>query len=264
MSHIKMYIELIYSDFDVYCILEDDIKLTSNFQNKFLNIFQQLKNNNWDLVYLGHHLRNLNDKEYAYDSNIIPTIQKMNVYQSFQLSLGGTIGYLITKSGAQKLLDFISETGSTNCIDTLQQKSANILNVYYCNPHLIYSECIRGQNQIDTDIQHNLKSLSLSFETKVEDELNFYKNNNLKILKLDFENIINNILKEPKEEFYIYTIDDSKNIYKIKNICKEKSLKYYTIEEKALFIISSDKNIERYCHSFKIQNKYSIDDCQLE
>ena len=194
MSHIKMYIELIYSDYDVYCILEDDIEFTSNFQNKFLNIFQQLKNNNWDLVYLGHHLRNLNDKEYSYNNASIPTIQKTNVYQSFQLSLGGTIGYLITKSGAQKLLDFISETGSTNCIDTLQQKSSNILNIYYCNPHLVYSECYRGQNDIDTDIQNNLKSLSLSFETKLKDELTFYKNNNLNIVNLNFKNIMNIIL----------------------------------------------------------------------
>lgn len=263
MSHIKMYIELIYSDYDMYFILEDDIEITSNFQNKFLNICKQLKNNNWDLVYVGHHLKNLNDKKYSYNNTIMPTIQKTNVYQSFQLSLGGTIGYLITKSGAQKLLDFISETGSTNCIDTLQQKSSNILNIYYCNPHLVYSECYRGQNDIDTDIQNNLKSLSLSFETKLKDELTFYKNNNLNIVNLNFKNIMNIILKEPKEEYYIYTLDNFENINKIKKICKEKSLEFYTIEEKALFIISSDKSIERYCHSFKIKNKYSIDDCNI-
>ena len=113
-------------------------------------------------------------------------------------------------------------------------------------------------------MKNNLKSLTLSFEKKVDDEVNFYKNNNLNILKLDFENIINNILKEPIEEFYIYTLDNHQNIDKIKNICKEKLLKYYTVEEKALFIISSDKHIERYCHSFKIKDKYSINDCRLE
>ena len=264
MSHIKMYIELINSEYNVYCILEDDIEITSNFQNKFLNIFQQLKNNHWDLVYLGHHLRNLNDKEYSYNQTIMPTIKKTNIYESFQLSLGGTIGYLITKSGAQKLLDFISDTGSTNCIDTLQQKSANILNIYYCNPHLIYSECFRGQDGIDTDIQNNTKSLTLSFEIKVEDELNFYKNNNFTIEELDFENTINKISKEPKEEFFIYTFNTPDNIHEIKKICKDKSLKYYTIEEKVIFVISSDKNIERYCHSFKIKDEYSIEDCLLE
>ena len=171
---------------------------------------------------------------------------------------------MITKSGAIKLLDFISENGSTNCIDTLQQKSANILNIYYCNPHLIYSECFRDENNIDTDIQNNNKSLTLPFETKVQDELNFYKNNNLIIERVDFENIINVLLKEPTEEFFIYTIDNDKNICEIKKMCKKNSLKYYTIEEKAIFIICSKKNIERYCHSFKIKGEYSIEDCSLE
>ena len=125
----------------------------------------------------------------------MPKLRKTNIYQSFQLSLGGTIGYLITKSGAQKLLDFISEHGATNCIDTLQQKSANILNVYYCNPQLVYSECFRNENKnIDTDIQNNHASLSLSFETKVEEELKFYKDNNLNIVKLHFEEVKNKIL----------------------------------------------------------------------
>ena len=264
MSHIKMCIELINSEYDIYCILEDDIEITTNFENKFLNIIKQLKNTNWDLVYLGHHLRNLNDKEYSYNKQIQPVIEQTNVYNSFQISLGGTIGYLITKSGAIKLLDFISENGSTNCIDTLQQKSANILNIYYCNPHLIYSECFRDENNIDTDIQNNNKSLTLPFETKVQDELNFYKNNNLIIERVDFENIINVLLKEPTEEFFIYTIDNDKNICEIKKMCKKNSLKYYTIEEKAIFIICSKKNIERYCHSFKIKGEYSIEDCSLE
>ena len=49
-------------------------------------------------------------------------------------------------------------------------------------------------NTIDTDIQNNLKSLSLSFETKLKDELTFYKNNNLNIVNLNFKNIMNIIL----------------------------------------------------------------------
>ena len=108
---------------------------------------------------------------------------------------------------AEKLLDFIDKTGSTNCIDTLQQKSSNELNIYYCSPHLVYSKCFRHNvsEPIDTDIQNNNKSLTLPFETKVQDELNFYKNNNLIIERVDFENIINVLLKEPTEEFFIYT-----------------------------------------------------------
>jgi hypothetical protein len=45
----------------------------------------------------------------------------------------------------------------TNCIDTMQQRSADELDVYYCYPHLIYSECFKG----DTDIKFETSSLQL-------------------------------------------------------------------------------------------------------
>ena len=265
MSHVKMYIELINSDYDMYCILEDDIEVTPNFKDKFYNIIPQADSAKWDMIYLGHHLKNLSDKEYSCNKIITPTIHKTNVFNSFQISIGGTIGYIITKAGAQKLLDFISETGATNCIDTLQQKSSNILEVYYCNPHLVYSECYRGENiDLDTDIQDNKKSLTLSFDTKLKNELSFYKNKNINLKQFnDYNNIKNYILSDPKYEFYIYIIDTPSNIYQLINICNKEGLKHYTIETKALFIVSSKKCIERYYHSFKINNKYSINDCLL-
>lgn len=263
MSHVKMYIELINSTYDAFCILEDDIEVTTDFHSKFLNVLNQTNNIDWDLIYLGHHLQNLNDIEYSYNKNIIPSISKSNVFNSFKISLGGTIGYLITKKGAKKLLDFISKTGATNCIDTLQQKSANILNLYYCNPHLVYSECWRGDNntRVDTDIQGNLQSLTIPFNLKVENELEFFKEHNLDIKKYDFDNLKTYLLDHFIEEFFAYTIDTQQNIQYLKNICNKKSLKYYDIENKAIFVFFSTENIERYCHSFKIDNNYSIKDC---
>ena len=262
MSHVKMYIELINSVYDIFCILEDDIKVTPDFYSKFLNVLNQADNTDWDLIYLGHHLKNLSEKEYSYNKNIIPTIHKTNIFNSFTISLGGTIGYLITKAGAQKLLDFISKTGATNCIDTLQQKSANILNIYYCNPHLVYSECYRGHNKdLDTDIQGNLQSLSIPFDAKVENELEFYKEHNLDIKKYDFDNLRNYLLSDFTTEFFVYIVDTQKNIDYLIGLCNKKSLKHYNIENKALFVFFSKRNIERYCHSFKINNRYSIEDC---
>ena len=263
MSHVKLYIDLIESDCEAYCILEDDIEFCPDFKNKFLNVCEQLKKTNWDLFYLGHHFRNKNDKDTFYDKDKMPVIEKANVYKCFQTSFGGTIGYLITKSGAQKLLDFISESGATNCIDTLQQKSADILDVYYCSPHLIYSECYDMNANVDTDIQMNNNSLTKSLEIKIQEEIEFYKNL-LNIQILNFENIIDILLNKFSEEIVIYTIDAVENINKIKIICKKKSLKFYTIENRAIFIIFSTKNIERYCHAFKINGKYSIEHCLLK
>ena len=262
MSHVKMYIELINSVYDILCILEDDIEVTPDFHSKFSSVLNQADKTDWDLIYLGHHLKNLSEKEYSYNKNTIPTIHKSNVFNSFVTSLGGTIGYLITKAGAQKLLDFISKTGATNCIDTLQQKSANILNIYYCNPHLVYSECYRGSNkELDTDIQNNLQSLSIPFDVKLENELQFYKENNLDIKKYDFDNLRNHLLSDFTTEFFVYIVDTWKNIDYLIGLCNKKSLKHYNIENKALFVFFSERNIERYCHSFKINNNYSIKDC---
>ena len=274
MSHVKMYIELIYSNYDIYCIFEDDIETVPNFQNKFLNVLKQLKDINWDLVYLGHHERNRTE------ANIkdMPTLNKTSVYESFQLSLGGTTGYLITKKGAQKLLDFISETGATNCIDTLQQKSSNILSVYYLNYNIIISECVRNtNNNIDTDIQHNYNSLTLALETKVRNEIKFLKEfkfvhklqalNEIEIivLKLNYEDCLNSLSKTIDIDYlFIYVLEPTENIYKLIELCKAKSLKYYTIENKALFInYCKEVYVERYYHSFKINDKYSIDDCNI-
>ena len=258
MSHVKMYIELIYSDYDIFCILEDDITFTPNFDKKFLHLYNQLKNVNWDLVYIGHHIRNINNKDVEFHKGNLPIIEKVNTHKSFLKSLGGTTGYLITKEGAQKLLDFISLYGATNCIDTLQQKSANIMDVFYITPHLIYSDCFDNNNSIDTDIQRDITSLSISYEEKLKNEFEFYSGMNLLLLKCNYEDTLNKI--STNEEFVIFCeekIDD------LCELCKNKNINYYTIENKIIFIVTK-KDISKYFHSFKINNKYSIEDCILE
>ena len=256
MSHIKMYIELIYSDYDLFCILEDDITFTSNFDKKFLHLYNQLKNEKWDLIYIGHHIRNMENKHIEFHTENLPIIEKVNTHKSFLKSLGGTTGYLISKSGAQKLLDFISLYGATNCIDTLQQKSANIMDVFYCTPHLIYSDCFDNNNSVDTDIQRNITSLSIPYEEKVKNEMNFYSD--MDLLKSNYEDIVNKI--STNDEFILYC---EEKIDEICELCKNKNINYYTIENKIIFIVTK-KNINKYFHSFKINDKYSIDDCILE
>jgi hypothetical protein len=88
--------------------------------------------------------------------------------------MGGTGGYLVTLSGAKRLLEFIDERGMTNGIDTVQQNAADVMNVFYATPHLIYSECFRGDNNPDTDIQHDYHSLEKSLFDRIADELVFH------------------------------------------------------------------------------------------
>jgi GR25 family glycosyltransferase involved in LPS biosynthesis len=161
MSHIDLCIQLINDmEAEFYCIMEDDIEFANDFEEKIKALFKNTLN--WDMIYLGHHSKgsqkfNPNDK--------YPIARKYNTSQSIAMSLGGTGGYVISKEGARKLLEFIDTVGMGNCIDTMQQRAADIMNVYYCYPHLIYSECYRGDNkQVDTDIQFDYTSLQLTID----------------------------------------------------------------------------------------------------
>lgn len=183
MSHIQLYIELVNSELDLFCILEDDIEFTDNFQDKFCKLLGELSKVEWDLAYMGHHAYIVTDT--ITDKNKQPSIYKSNAQDSLKFSMGGTGGYLITKNGAKKFLEFINSRGMTNGIDTVQQKSADILNVYYCTPHLIFSECFRGNNRPDTDIQFNFLSLTIPVTERLEIELDYYKKLGQELSEID-------------------------------------------------------------------------------
>lgn len=177
LSHIKLCIELANSNHNMFCILEDDLEFVPNFQSKFAHLLSKLPKD-WDMCYLGHHLWKQHRKPEYYDKEKMPELEKWGVKKSFEMSMGGTGGYLISRAGAIGLLEFINKHGMTNGIDTIQQKSADTLNIYYCKPHLIYSECWTGDNDPDTDIQHNFHSLTIPLSERLESEKVYYDNQN--------------------------------------------------------------------------------------
>lgn len=253
LSHVKLYTELINSSYEFFIILEDDIECTPDFENKYNNILKQTSD--WDIIFLGHHIRDKEKQKDELNRDIMPIITKRNTYWSFLHSLGGTGGYMITKTGATKLLDFINKTGATNGIDTLIQKSANDLSIYYPNPHLIFSECYRGDNTIDTDIQYDHSNdLVMSLDDRLEDELKFYKNDIRRIENL--EDIQKYAIDNEFKESCFYK-DDDDNIKDIKTVCVHS---YYTIEDKIIFLIPDNVNINRYYHRFKKGDRYDISD----
>lgn len=255
MSHINLYIQLLKDpNNDTYCIFEDDIDFVPDFQNKLLLCVNQLHNTNWDMLYLGHHLWSHHIDENVYSKTLTPKIEQFNREKSLQVSLGGTGGYMITKRGAEKLLDFINLTGMTNGIDTVQQKSADILNIFYTYPHLIYSECIKNNPETcDTDIQHNFKSLTLSLEKRLEEELKFYP-----IISCISTNEINSKIMNPDTNVipYFYISDNKQEIKDIVSLCKHPC---YTLEDKIVFVVPNEDN-GRYFHSFKKYGVWNIDD----
>ena len=254
LSHVKIYTELINSEYDYFTVLEDDVEFTPDFKNKYDNIFTQV-NKNWDLIFLGHHVRDTRRQQDELVKDKIPVLTKRDAYWSFLNSLGGTGGYIISKIGARKLLDFIDKNGgSSNGIDTLIQKSANDLDIYYPIPHLIFTDCYRGDNNIDTDIQYDHSNdLVLSLQQRIDMELEFFKDD----IKL-IENIeeMKDLVSKTETDFSFYYKDSEDKIKEIINICVHS---YYLIE-KTIFVVPKCENVRRYYHRFKIDGKYDISD----
>jgi len=265
MSHISLFINLINEtdeNIDSYLILEDDIEFQPDFEKKFKYFYGQLqKTSNWDLAFLGHHVRDVNNTSYK-NQEKMPEIEKIDVYQSFLKSLGGTTGFIITKKGAVKLLEFLNNTSMTNGIDTVMQKSANDLNVYYCEPHLIFSECYRGNNSqtLDTDIQHDFTALEKTKSQRIQDELDYLKDKKIEIKKSESYDELEFFLTKDSSKYstatYYEGTDDE--IEKIERFCTRP---YYKIGDKCIFIIPEKLSTEGefYFHRFKVGDKYKVD-----
>lgn len=174
LSHIKLYIQLLKSNEDFYIIFEDDIEFTNNFLEKFDKVLESLPSN-WDLCYLSYHLWKKFRNDEFLSRNQPVNIEKWNLRQSFNISMGGTTAYMISKKGAIQLLNYINSVSMTNGIDTMQQKTANFFNVFYCKPQLVFSECSDPERKVDTDIQYNFNSLSISSSERFENELKYFE-----------------------------------------------------------------------------------------
>lgn len=167
LSHIQLYIEILKGTSDIVCVLEDDVTFVPNFGNKVRKVLEDVSQKDWDMIYLGHHIYEKYQTKITYNNTKFPILEKWDTNKSLKRSMGGTGGYLINKKGAERLLSFIDNRGMTNGIDTVQQKACDTLNIFYLDTHLIYSECFRGSNVVDSDIQFSKESLSLTDDERI-------------------------------------------------------------------------------------------------
>jgi len=73
---------------------------------------------------------------------------------SKRLYVGGTFGYIITRNGAKKILDYI-KNGIKHGIDYVMKITENINN-YQVKSHLVLSDWVSSETDtIDSDIQND-------------------------------------------------------------------------------------------------------------
>ena len=164
---------IICTELDVLLVIEDDSVLTKNFIDKLVIALRKLPPDEWDILFLGHFLY----PQYRKDSDRedkVPNVEKWSKEECQKYSMGGTIGYVIHKRGAIKMFHHINEHGIYNAIDWVMFKTADVNNIYYCYPHIVYSECVTNEIKPDSDIQYDRTTLCLNDDHRLELEMNYW------------------------------------------------------------------------------------------
>jgi GR25 family glycosyltransferase involved in LPS biosynthesis len=204
LSHIDIWVDC-QKQKKTMIIFEDDATFAPNFYTKLRHVITTTTND-YDIIFLGHHLFDSRVEPDTFANNIFPAVERWSVGKSLSHSKGGTAGYVITPLGARKMLQFLQDNGMTNGIDTMMQKACDELNIYYCKTHLVYSECYASTNMdtVDTDIQRNYDSMRRSLKERQQAEADFFKDRDI---------IITNMrkgdkLRQPEENEVLYFLAD--------------------------------------------------------
>jgi GR25 family glycosyltransferase involved in LPS biosynthesis len=148
---------LVDQEYDNYLILEDDIEFIDRNMRMSLNkVFRLSKElDEWDIIYLGHSIKR--DCFHQYMENFKNQREIILIPHITSITIGGIFGYLLSKSGAKKFIDFIKQNGIKHGIDYLMFKYSKEMNLvqYECVPRLILSEYVDISHRVDSDIQYN-------------------------------------------------------------------------------------------------------------
>lgn len=161
LSHHAIYKKIVDKKINRCLILEDDINLVDEFNERIKNIEENLLGLDFDLFFLGYHNTSI---KYTYDYNL-NFIEFNRVY--------GLFGYIVTLEGAKKLLNMFPLNMQ---IDSEISNNSNKLRILGLAPRnrIIFSEESSPYTQFGTDIQ--------TFDTTMIKESFLDKNINIIII----------------------------------------------------------------------------------
>ena len=159
LSHYTLWNQLINSDKDQMLIVEDDVEFAKDFMVKYSYAYNQLQFiKDWDILYLGWSLYEPQKRGIEYDlwNDNFPEVVPFDNRRFFG---AGFFGYLLSKKGAQKLVNYCNENGIKRAIDCIPLEIPT-LNRYFMFPHIIKTPVYGiGSLDTDTDIQKDRTTL---------------------------------------------------------------------------------------------------------
>ncbi|KAI5640341.1 glycosyltransferase family 25 (LPS biosynthesis protein) domain-containing protein [Phthorimaea operculella] len=93
LSHYLIWEDMIKKDHWMVMILEDDVYFRPHFRNNLQRLLEEVKDGDWDLLYIGRKILTENDEMRVSPLTVVPSYSYW------------TIGYILTNAGARKLID---------------------------------------------------------------------------------------------------------------------------------------------------------------
>ena len=126
-SHFLIWKYLINSDMDEILVFEDDADISEDFIEK-INIYFSILPKDWDIFSIFVHHNQYDRFTESNESTVV------KAYQDWS-----TLCYLVSKSGAQKLYDYVVKNGMDYPTDWFIFRHAenNNFNVYTLNPNTV-------------------------------------------------------------------------------------------------------------------------------
>jgi len=150
LSHYELWNNLINdNENSYYVILEDDIKITSNFNILLDKCMSIIKSQNIECALIGAYQIK---EEICSDDNIV--FSKIT-----EPICSGTFGYIISKKACIKLVKYLNKNGINRAIDH-SDLYTNCFDMYIINKYLVTTRAYQIHGENDTDIQLDYNCLN--------------------------------------------------------------------------------------------------------
>ena len=158
LSHYNIWLKLLSDQtYNMYLVLEDDINMVSDIRDRLDQFIKQM-DRQMDVVLIG---MTVEKKDYDSSRSIYLKDTSYTIHPlTDDLYAGGAFGYILTKTGADKLVKYVEMNGIKMVIDYLMYRSG--INIYETHPHLVFTESVQHSgDHVDSDIQHDDNRIKL-------------------------------------------------------------------------------------------------------
>ena len=149
-----------------------------------------------------------------------------------------------------KTFSEISDNSDNKVINTLDEETRNEINKYKFKKHYIFRE--KFKKDLVKCIGEYVKKCKFCIGKNFEKNFDFVLCGNDETEFMEEKNILDNNFKQLK-----LNIDNSVDKSKINDIAKISKIKFVSIENKHLYLVGEEKNINIFKSSFEIAQKYS-------